>query len=87
MNMRLMVLSSVVTAFAAFAVNANAHDFTSVPTTCDQLADSHNYSNDVTNPDIKALKERCDADKRDANKPKAPAKPKATTKPAALKAR
>lgn len=33
------------------------------PTTCAQLADSRRYSNDLTDPDIKALKARCDAEK------------------------
>jgi hypothetical protein len=32
-----------------------------VPATCDQLADTLNYSDDVSNPDIKALKADCDA--------------------------
>ncbi len=36
------------------------------PTTCVQLADTQRYSNDVTNPDIKALKTRCDAEKATA---------------------
>lgn len=31
-----------------------------VPTTCDQLADNLNYSDDVSNPDIKVLKAGCD---------------------------
>ena len=79
MNVRLMVLSAVVAATTVFAMSAKAHDSESVPATCAQLADSHNYSNDVTNPDIKALKARCDAEK------KAAAKSKATTKPATSK--
>ncbi|GAA4796782.1 hypothetical protein [Lysobacter hankyongensis] len=31
------------------------------PTTCAQLADTQRYSNDMTDPDIKALKAKCDA--------------------------
>lgn len=31
------------------------------PTTCVQLADTQRYSNDLTDPDIKALKAKCDA--------------------------
>lgn len=31
-----------------------------VPTTCDQLADKLNYSDDDSNADIKALKASCD---------------------------
>lgn len=40
-----------------------------LPATCTQLADSNHYSNDVTDPDIKALKTRCDAEKKTAVKP------------------
>ncbi|HEY1137040.1 MAG TPA: hypothetical protein VGE64_06075 [Xanthomonadaceae bacterium] len=31
------------------------------PTTCAQLADTQRYSSDLTDPDIKALKTKCDA--------------------------
>lgn len=31
------------------------------PTACAQLADTQRYSNDLTDPDIKALKAKCDA--------------------------
>lgn len=44
------------------------------PTTCAQLADSQRYSNDVTDPDIKSLKTRCDAEQK-----------KTTAKPASAK--
>ena len=44
------------------------------PTTCIQLADTQRYSNDLTDPDIKALKAKCDAaakaDKARAKKPR-----------------
>jgi hypothetical protein len=39
------------------------------PTTCAQLADTQRYSSDLTNPDIKALKAKCDAEKAAAQKP------------------
>lgn len=39
------------------------------PTTCAQLADTQRYSNDSTDPDIKALKTKCDAQKSAAQKP------------------
>lgn len=42
------------------------------PTTCKQLADTKHYSADLTDKDIKALKAKCDAQKK-AAKP-APAK-------------
>lgn len=46
-----------------------------VPTTCDQLADKLNYSDDVSNPDIKALKEGCDAKAKAADSQTAPPEP------------
>jgi hypothetical protein len=58
-------------AFAAsLLVGANAasahadHDTPKLkPTTCEQLADRARYSNDLAYPDIKALKDKCDAEK------------------------
>lgn len=41
------------------------------PTTCEQLADTQRYSNDLTVPDIKALKAKCDAAAKAAAKGKA----------------
>lgn len=91
MNVRLMVLSAVVASTALFVMSANAHDprefdrmmgapeAKAVPATCAQLADAHTYSNDVANPDIKALKARCDAGKKAAKPQQIPAKP-ATSK-------
>lgn len=41
------------------------------PYSCEQLADRENYSNDLADPDIKALKDKCDAEraaKADAEK-------------------
>jgi hypothetical protein len=38
------------------------------PTTCAELADTQRYSNDLAEPDIKALKTKCDAAKKAANK-------------------
>lgn len=35
-----------------------------IPTTCAELADTQRYSNDVSYPEIKALKARCDAEKK-----------------------
>lgn len=78
MNVRLMVLSVVVASSSLFALSTSAHDHSKtfdadqskkVPTTCAQLADIHHYSNDVTNPDIWALKARCDAEKEATAKP------------------
>ena len=39
------------------------------PSTCAQFADTQRYSNDPTDPDIKALKAKCDAEKAAACKP------------------
>ena len=89
MNVRLIVLSAVVASATLFSMSAKAHDpaqfdrmmeseAKSVPETCVQLADTHNYSNDVSNADIKALQARCDIAKKAAAK-KAAAKPAAST--------
>lgn len=83
MNARLIALSAVVAATTLFAMSASAHDSETVPTTCAQLADSHNYSNDMDNPDIKALKVRCDAEKKAAAKPKTTTRPSTPAKQAA----
>jgi hypothetical protein len=49
-------------------VNAHAdHDHETPklkPETCEQLADRTRYSNDLADPDIKALKDKCDAEKK-----------------------
>ena len=93
MNVRLTVLSAVVASATLFSMAAQAHDpkefdrmmtapeAKAVPATCVQLVDSHNYSSDVTNADIKALKARCDAANKAAAKK--PAATKAAVKPAA----
>ena len=111
MHVRLIVLSAVVASATLFSMAARAHDpkefdrmmtapeAKAVPATCVRLAASHNYSNDVTNADIKALKARCDAANRAAAKKaapkkaapkkaakKAPARKAAAKKPAAKKA-
>lgn len=39
-----------------------------VPTTCLELADMRNFSTDVSNPDVAALKAYCDAEKKAADK-------------------
>lgn len=93
MNVRLMLLSTVVAASSLFAMSANAHDprefdrmmsapqAKKIPTTCDELADVYKFSNDVSSPDIKTLKAACDANKKPA------AKAKVTAKQAASKTR
>ena len=90
MNLRLIVLSALAASATTFAMSANAHDpkefdrmmttpvAKAVPTTCMQLADTANYTADLGNPEIKALKVRCDkAGKRAAAKAKVAASAKA----------
>lgn len=51
---------------AAFA-HIEGHDSDEeklIPTTCAELADTQRYSNDVSYPEIKALKARCDSGKK-----------------------
>lgn len=76
MSSRTKSLAAVAVSSALFAISAGAHDpgefertisapaAKPVPATCEQLADPARYSTDVTNPDIKALKTRCDAAKK-----------------------
>lgn len=52
-----------------------------VPSTCDQLADKLNYSDDVSNPDIKALNASCE-DKAKAAPAAAPKAEPAKDEPA-----
>jgi hypothetical protein len=79
MKMRLMILSVVALSASILTMNARAHDPSlhdemqapkSMPkaTTCKQLADTEHYSADLTDPDIRTLKARCDAEKKAAAK-------------------
>lgn len=80
MNLRSMVLSIVAVSASLLAMSVHAHDPSlheksdahatskAKPVTCAQLADSQRYSNDLADPDIKALKDRCDAGKKAAAK-------------------
>jgi len=74
MKIRLIALS-VVAAVVLSVPSANAHDPSSfdkrkkVPKTCAQLADTERYWDDVSRPDIKALKTHCDAQNGAAPKP------------------
>ncbi len=73
MNIRNYVLTGLVlsalTSTAAMAHDPALHSASddakkAKPTTCAQLADREHYSNDLSDPDIKALKAKCDADKK-----------------------
>lgn len=63
------------TSLAAFAHTGGheADEEKLIPTTCAQLADTQRYSNDVAYPEIKALKARCDAEKKGGEVPQTPA--------------
>jgi hypothetical protein len=75
MTLRSLLISNALSFSCLLAFTAQAHDPSlhepryvapqtkAVPTTCTQLADTQRYSNDETNPDIKKLKMRCDAEK------------------------
>jgi hypothetical protein len=78
MTLRSVLLSAVVVSASFLALSAQAHDPRlheaaaaepkAKPTTCAQLADTQKYSSDLADADIKALKAKCNAEK------KAPAK-------------
>lgn len=72
MTLRPLFVPTILVVSSVLAFSVNAHDPSlhepqpsakAIPTTCVQLADTKHYSNDTTNPDIKALKTRCDAEK------------------------
>lgn len=63
-----LALSTALVAASAAAHDPRLHEpATQAPpakakaTTCAQLADTQRYSNDLTDPDINALKAKCDA--------------------------
>lgn len=61
----------VLTSPAAFA-HVDGHEADEqklIPTTCAQLADTQSFSNDVSYPEIKALKTRCDSEKKSGQTP------------------
>ena len=76
MNLHKKILSAVALSASLFAMTAHAHDPSlhekpaaaakskAKPSNCMQLADSQRYSSDLADPDIKALKTRCDAEKK-----------------------
>ena len=80
MNLRSMTLFTLTASASLFAMNVHAHDPSlheehkpqatakPKPANCTQLADTNRYSSDLSDPAIKALKERCDAEKKAAAK-------------------
>ena len=70
----LVVLASLSMATAALAHDPAFHQLQlpkQKPTTCEQYADRENFSNDLNDPDVKALKDTCDAAKPADDKSKA----------------
>lgn len=60
----MLVVASVATAHAD-----HDHAPKLKPETCEQLADRTQYSNDLSDPDIKALKDKCDAAAKNGDVP------------------
>ena len=75
MTIRTLVFA-VIACASAVSVTAFAHpgghddDDKLIPTTCAQLADTRRYTNDVSYPEVKALKARCDAEKQSGTAPR-----------------
>ncbi len=79
MSIRFAVLSFLAVSTCALSAPLFAHDPSlheqaepskslPKPATCKQLADKEHYSADPTDKDVKALKARCDAEKKAAAK-------------------
>ena len=77
MTLRSLFVSSFTACALLLAAIAHAHDPSlhddyvppatkAKPMTCDQLADNEHYSNNMGDADIKALKAKCDAEKKAA---------------------
>ncbi len=87
MTIRPILWSVVLTTAAFAATSANGHDprefdrmmevaeAQALPRTCTDLAKRTEQASDATHPDIKALKTRCDAEKKAAMQKKKATKP------------
>lgn len=73
MNQKSLIRIAFAASLLVLATAATAHSNhdappKSKPETCEQLADRAHYSNDLSDPDIKALKDKCDAEaKKDSS--------------------
>ncbi|WP_418646957.1 hypothetical protein ACNQFN_15840 [Thauera butanivorans] len=79
MKIRPFLIAAVVSASLASPLvmahpGAHDDDDKDIPKTCEQLANTEHYTNDVAYPEVRKLKEQCDAAKQ---------KPAATQSPAA----
>ncbi|MGB0134361.1 hypothetical protein [Dokdonella sp.] len=75
MNLRSLFVSTLAASALLLTASANAHDPSlhedhappeakAKPVNCKQLADNVHFSNDMGDPDIKALKTKCDAEQK-----------------------
>ena len=80
MTLRSLSVFALVTCSLLLTARASAHDTSlqydyvpppvkTKPANCDQLADNERYSTNMVDPDIKALKAKCDAEKKAAVEP------------------
>lgn len=63
----ILMLGLVAVAFSSFTAAAHSEghdDEKAVPKTCAELADTKRFTDDVSYPEVKALKARCDAEKK-----------------------
>lgn len=78
MTLRSLFVSAIGASVLLLAASAHAHDPSlhgdyvppvtkAKPMTCDQLADNEHYSNNMGDAGIKALKAKCDAEKKAAD--------------------
>jgi hypothetical protein len=85
MTIRTLVFTVVACASAA-SMTAFAHpgghddDEKLIPTTCAQLADKERYTDDISYPEVNALKERCDAEKKVQVEPRKTTAPRSSDK-------
>lgn len=70
------LMAASLSSFTAVAHPEGHDDQKAIPRTCAELANKQRFTDDVAYPEVKALKERCDAEQKAA--PKKPA-PKPTT--------
>jgi hypothetical protein len=70
----MLALSLAAMAFSSFTTLAHPEghdDEKPLPKTCAELADTKRFTDDVSYPEVKALKARCDAEKKAEPKPAA----------------
>jgi hypothetical protein len=63
------LMAASLSSLTAIAHPQGHDDEKAIPKTCAELADTRRFTDDVTYPEVKALKARCDAEKKAAPKP------------------